>query len=30
MQSLTAALEKHGAVYPVDPTSRAPLKPKLP
>jgi len=30
MQSLTASLEKHGAVYPVDPTSRAPLKPKAP
>ena len=30
MQSLATALEKHGAVYPVDPASRAPLKPKLP
>jgi len=30
MQGLAAALEKHGAVYPIDPTTRAPLKPKLP
>jgi arylsulfatase A-like enzyme len=30
MQGLTAALDKHRAVYPVDPTTRAPLKPKQP
>lgn len=30
MGSLIAALEKHQAVYPVDPESRSPLKPKLP
>jgi len=30
MQELIAGLEKQGAVYPVDPKSREPLKPKLP
>ncbi len=30
MQGLAAALERHGAVYPVDPATRAPQKPRLP
>jgi len=30
MQGLVAALDRHQAVYPVDPASKSPLKPKLP
>ncbi len=30
MQGLFAALDRHQAVYPVDPASKSPLKPKLP
>ena len=30
MQGLTASLEKHGALYPVDKDGTTPLKPKLP
>ncbi len=30
MQKLISELENHGAVYPVDATTRAPVKPKLP